>query len=126
MARFPGNWTVSTPGTNQRTTIGIGLVELSGCSFVQSPGNRRKYRFSRAPHRRQKKSAAKAARTDGMFYAHLAYPHPRKRKATRACEEGRVGGSHQSCERSVQDVYGECYTASILVLTGFFDGPNER
>ena len=45
MARFPSNWTESTPGTNHRTTIGIGLVELSGCSFVQSPGNRRKYRL---------------------------------------------------------------------------------
>jgi hypothetical protein len=42
MARFPGNWTESTPGTNHRTTIGFGLVELSGRSFVQSPGNRRK------------------------------------------------------------------------------------
>ena len=66
------------------------------------------------------------AGTDGMFHAHLAYPHPRKRKATRACEEGHVGGSHQSFEWSVQDVYGERYTASILVLTGLFWGPNER
>ena len=82
--------------------------------------------FTRAPHRRQILSAAKAAGTDGMFHAHLAYPTPRKRKATIACEEGRVGGSHQSFERSVQDVYGERYTASILVLTGFLDGPNER
>ena len=71
-------------------------------------------------------SAAKAAGTDGLFHAHLAYPYPRKRKATRACEEGRVGGSHQPFERSVQDVYGERCIASILVLTGFLDGPNER
>jgi hypothetical protein len=68
----------------------------------------------------------KAAGTDGLFHAHLAYPYPRKRKATRACEEGRVGGSHQSFERSVQDVYGERCIASILVLTGFLDGPNAR
>jgi hypothetical protein len=32
-ARFPGNWTESMPGTNHRTTIGIGLVELSGLAL---------------------------------------------------------------------------------------------
>src|SRR6266487_6452040 len=80
----------------------------------------------RAPHRRQLLSATKVVGTDGRFHARLAYPKPRKRRATRACEDGHVGGSHQSCEWSVQDVYGERYTASILVLTGLTRGPQRK
>ena len=61
-----------------------------------------------APHQRQILSVPNGIGTDGRFHAHLAYPDPRKRKATIACEDGHVGGSHRSCEWSVQDVYGEC------------------
>jgi Tn3 transposase DDE domain len=62
-----------------------------------------------APHQRQMLSIPNGIGTDGLFHAHLAYPTPRKRRATRACEDGHVRGSHQSPGWSVQGVYGETY-----------------
>jgi putative transposase len=60
-----------------------------------------------APLQRQMLSATDVVRTGGKFSAHLAYPKPRKRRATRACEDGHVGGSHRPFEWSVQGVHGE-------------------
>jgi len=48
----------------------------------------------------RKLSATTVAGTDGMFHTYSAYPQPRKRKATIACGEGHVGGSHRSFEWS--------------------------
>jgi hypothetical protein len=61
-----------------------------------------------------------------MFHAHLAYPDPRKRRATRACEDGHVGGSHRSCEwRVARRVWRmlHCVNPSPAGLSG---DPNGR
>jgi transposase len=59
----------------------------------------------------RKLSATKVVGTDGTFHAYSAYPKPQKRRATIACGEGHVGESHQLFGWSMQDVYGERYTA---------------
>lgn len=60
-----------------------------------------------APYHRRKLSATDVAGIDGKFHAHSTYPNSRKRRATIACGDGHVGGSHRPFEWSVQDVYGE-------------------
>jgi transposase len=94
-----------TPYTDEIVGIDLGVSKLATLStgdVIENPVRRIVGR---------KLSTTLVVGTDGMSHAYSAYPTSRKRKATIACGEGHVEESHQFLGWSMQDVYGERYTA---------------